>query len=190
MINPAPMWGSSYKSTWEKVFKDSKDDGFDGKSAATQAWQKWNNDNAKGISCISPIASAVMLSGTTVQTAMSPLDFSSSTGAPQAAKILAEAWKAWATAIIWVPPPPAPPFSAIGSVMIDQSSLSAAYAALLAGLIAEMAVMPVGDAGAEVKYKSMGTLFYTAAISLKVMFIGASMSAPPVPLTIPMVPVL
>jgi hypothetical protein len=189
MIKTVDVWVSTYQDTWEKVFKDAQGAGFNATQATTLAWQKWNNDNAKEISCISPIASAVKIQGSTNQTAMAPLDFSGASSAPQSAQILASAWKAWASSIIWTPPPPAPPFSAIASVIIDQSSLAAAYATLLSGLIAEMAIIPPAG-GAQTKYQAMGNLFYTAAVSLKVMFNGSSMSAPPAPLVIPMVPVL
>lgn len=185
MIKPVSDWASSYETTWKKVFDDAQGEGFNAQAATAEAWQKWNNDNAKEMKCIAPIAPAPQVSATTNPTAMAPLDFSGSSSPPQAAKILASAWQAWASAIVWTPVPPAPPFSAIAQVITDPASISAAYTALLSGLIAEMAVVPANDAGVQAKYKAMGTLFYTAAITLKVQFIGASMSAPPAPLMIP-----
>ncbi len=185
MIKPVSEWASTYETTWQKVFKDSQGAGFDGTAAATKAWQKWNDDNAKGMKCIAPVAPAPEVSCTTNPSAFAPVDFSGCSSPPQSAKVLAGAWQAWAGAIIWTPVPPAPPFSAIAQVITDPATISAAYGALLSGLIAEMAIIPSNDAEVQAKYKAIGTLFYTAAMTLKVQFVGASTSAPPAPLMIP-----
>jgi hypothetical protein len=183
-INPLDLWASSYESKWKEVFDAAKGEGFNGAKATADAWAAWNDSNANKLQCISPTAAAVTLPGMSKPAAFSPVSFSAAKTAPQSADVLASAWKAWASAITWPMVPPAPPFSAILSVHTDATSVTGAYANLLAGLIAELAVVPKDTPGVQNKYKSLGNLFRTAASSLQVEFVGLNMSAPPAPLKI------
>jgi hypothetical protein len=183
-INPPTLWASSYDKKWQEVFDGAKEEGFNIKKATADAWADWNDSNANKIGCIAPIASAIPLTGTTNPKMFAPVDFSSAKTPAQSADVLAKAWQSWASAITWLPVPPAPPFSAITVVHMDSGSVAGAYANLLSGLIAEFAAMPQGEGGVKAKYTAIGNLFRTAATSLKVEFIGMSMSSPPAPLKI------
>lgn len=183
-INPPDLWASSYESKWQEVFKAAQGEGFDAAQTTADAWASWNDSNANKLQCIAPTATATPLSGTTKPKAFSPVDFSSARTATQSANVLASAWQAWANAILWGAVPPAPPFSVITVVHMDAASVSLGYSNLLAGLIAELEIVPKDEAGVQAKYKAIGKLFHTAATSLKVEFIGMSMSSPPTPLKI------
>lgn len=183
-INPPDVWASSYESKWQEVFKAAQGEGFNANKATADAWSYWNDSNANKLGCIAPTATATNLSGITNQASFAPVDFSSAKTPAESANVLATAWQSWASSIMWPPAPPAPPFSSILVVHMDAPSVAAAYANLLSGLIAELAVIPKDAAGVQAKYKALGNLFRTAATSLKVEFIGLSMSSPPTPLKI------
>jgi hypothetical protein len=111
--------------------------------------------------------------------------------APIIAKKMADAWKAWISAITYAPAPPAPPFSQILSVTPSQVGILVAYSTLLSGLTAEMLVVPPDPNSAfKLKAVAMGTLFYTATVSAGVQIDGLSLSVPPAPLSIPLFPTL
>lgn len=183
MINPVNIWAKSYQDKWDAVFKDASKEGFNAPTATREAWASWCDENGKP-SCTAPLMPPLVLVATTNPQSFNPLDFSSSKSPAQAAKILADAWKAWAGGMVWTPTPPGPPFSAVTNVVTQPGSLSAAYATLLSGLIAEMAVVPKDASAVPAKYQALGTLFYTAVTSLQVSFIGMDLSAPPKPLVI------
>lgn len=149
-------------------------------------WMNWVDSNGQGIEVASPYATK----GTTVPTAFS-LSLPPTGGPAVIAKLMATAWKGWFQAITFTPPAPAPPFSAILAVTPSSIGLTIAYATLLAGLIAEMAILPPDPASAfKLKAAKFGMLFYTATISVGVQIDGLSTSIPPVPLSLPMFPAL
>ena len=182
-IKAAKTWIDTYQPGIEKHY-DAMAKGLPDK--IEDFWQKWVDDNAQGLEVMPPYATK----GTTTKTAFS-LSLPPSGTAPIIAKLMATAWKNWFTAITFTPPAPAPPFSAIIAVTPSQVGLALAYATLLAGLIAEMALIPPDPATAfKLKATKMGTLFYTATISVGVQVDGLSLSVPPVPLSLPLIPAL
>ena len=183
-INPVGLWASSYESTWKDVFAAAQGKGFDGTKATQDAWAKWNDSNANKLQCIPPLTPPTPLSGKTTEKAFAPLVFPNPGKPPDAARIIATAWQAWASAITWVPCPPGPPFSSVVSVITDPASVSNAYSSLMSGLIAEFAKVPANDAAVPAKYQAIGQLFQTAAISLQVKFIGFGIGSPPPPLAV------
>lgn len=186
MVNPPPAWASSYESIFKDTFKKVDQKQIDGVTGVAQAWAKWVNDNGKGIQGVVPTAAPLTISGTTNQAAFAPVVFAVPGVPPAAAAVLATAWQAWAMSIVWPVPPPAPPFSAILSVTTNPATAAAAYATLLAGLIAEFAVVPPGPAGLPAKYMNLGTLFSTATKSMGILVTGLSLPSPtPVPLVLP-----
>ena len=183
-FSPIPQWASSYEETFNKLFEDAAQPGFSAEAATAEAWQEWNDSNVPQAQCIAPTAAAMPLTATKSKTAMAPIVFSNPGTPPQAAQVLSSAWAAWATAITWTPPPPAPPFSAIFAVLTDPASIAAARAVLYSGLLAEFAIIPP-PGGEKAKYTAFGTMFSTAYSSLMVNFTGLAIGAPPPPLMIP-----
>ena len=189
MINPVSTWASSYESIMNQVFSDAALPGFNAVTAIQDAWQKFMFDNSSGIQTIAPLAAPVTLSGTATKTNFAPVMFSTPGTPDLAALVLSSAFAAYAGSITWIPPPPAPPFSVLSSVITNAGSVAAAQATLYAGLMAEFAIIPP-PGGAQAKYTAIATLFFTAISSLTVDFIGIAIAgAPPPPLTIPMIPV-
>jgi len=179
----AKSWIDSYQPGIEKHY-DKMMQGIPDK--IEDFWKKWVNDNAQGLEALAPYGSKA-----------TPLadDFSLSlppSGTPVViAQLMATAWKGWVEKIVWPPPPPAPPFSVVLSVKASSLGVAIAYAGLFSGLIAEMAIIPPDPASAfKLKATSMGTLFYTATVSAGVQIDGLSLSAPPVPVSLPLLPTI
>jgi hypothetical protein len=179
-----PAWQKDYGDQLQAAFDKTAATGVD--STAT-VWGAWVGQNATGIEVFPPFVSLG---------SFSPTDFAepgfSPTGTPvDAAIALADSWKAWFEAIKFIPAPPVPPFSAITMVTPSPVGVPVAYAALLAGLIAEMAVVPPDPLTASLlKGIAFGTAFYTACLSGGVQIDGLSLSVPPVPLSLPLIPTL
>lgn len=179
-ISPSSSWASSYEKKWNDVFSKINDPGFNPNTAVAQAWGEWCEENVKSIQCIAPLAAPVTISGTPSAASFSPVIFPMPGTPITAATVLSTAFAAFASSIVWPVIPPAPPFSAIFSVITSPASVAAAQASLLAGLTAELAIIPP-PGGEQAKYTAIGTLFFTAAMSLQVMFTGLAMPPPPVP---------
>lgn len=200
MIKPLPSWTSDYETQQKDSFKKASET-IDDKGTpkydedgmyqlAQEAWGKFVDNNTTGISCMAPITPPILLTGTTPgYVSFAPM-FKGKNAIPLIATELSNQFMSYASSITWIPPPPAPPFSVIASVVVNAGSVSAAKSILQLGLIAEFAVPCV--LGAEsVKYQNIATLFRTAISTIAVDFIGMSLPSPsPVPLTIPMIPVL
>jgi len=182
-IKAVKSWIDTYEPGIQKHF-DAMGKGLPDK--IEDFWQKWVDSNGQGLEVGPPYATK----GTTMPTAFS-LSLPPTGTAPIIAQLMATAWKGWFQAITFAPPAPAPPFSAILSVTASPVGLALAYSTLLAGLIAEMAIIPPDPASAfKLKAAKYGLLFYTATISVGVQIDGLSMSAPPVPLSLPLFPAL
>ena len=203
-VNPPPAWGNSYEPKFKEVFEEPapKKEDFADEGAFNQAsddytaglsdkvaeaWKTWFFENAQGIQTIAPLAAPVpMFPTTNADDFGKDLDFSSTSTAPQVADMLASAFENWAKSLIWIPPPPAPPFLAITNVSTFAPSIQAAKAALTASLLSQMASPPPPSPEASLPvYLALGTAFYTACISLQVMFEGTAPGSPPPPLQIP-----
>lgn len=149
-------------------------------------WKKWVDDNTQGLECLAPFATKATALPDNFKLSLPP------TGtAPVIALLMANAWKGYMEKIQYAPPPPSPPFSVITLAAPSKLGLVTAYAALLSGLIAEMSLIPPDPLSAfKLKATSFGTLFHTATISVGVELTGLSLSVPPAPLFLPLVPTL
>lgn len=182
-IKAAKTWADKYEPGIQKHY-DAMGKGLPDK--IEDFWAKWVDENSQGLEVAPPYKT----SGTTNVKSFS-LSLPSAGSAPIIAALMANAWKSWFQSITFLPPPPAPPFSAIISVMPSPLGLALAYAGLLSGLIAEMALIPPDPATAfKLKGTKMGLLFYTATITAGVQIDGLSLSVPPVPLSLPLFPAL
>lgn len=209
MINPANKWDVeavppsptdvSYEHLLKETFKKASEmlpDGVTPKydedgmfTLSKEMWGTWIYENVKAIQCVAPITPPVTLSGTTPTASGFAPDFKGKENVTAVATELASQFQSFASSIAWVPPPPAPPFSAITSVVMNAGSVSAAYSTLLSGLLTEL-VTPTVAGSESTKYTALATLFRTAFTSLTVDFIGiAQAGSPPPPLTIPAQPV-
>lgn len=184
-FEPVSTWSSTYKTKWEEVFAEAgSDPSMDYVAKTEQAWQDWFDGNIIDATTVAPIAGSPTITATKSKTTFAPVQFANPGTPTLAATVLSDAFAAYVTALVWVPPPPAPPFSVIASVVTTPSAVLAAQATLKAALIAEFAIIPA--AGAEqAKYDAIANLFYTAISTLTVDFIGMNTSAPPAPLLIP-----
>lgn len=179
----AKSWIDSYQPGIEKHY-DAMMQGLPDK--IEDFWKKWVDDNAQGLAVLPPYATEAKTMPENFSLSLPP------SGTPVIiAQLMATAWKGWVEKIQWAPPAPAPPFSAITSVTVSSLGVAIAYAALFSGLIAEMSVIPPDPNSAfKLKATSMGTLFYTATISAGVQMSGLSLSVPPVPLVLPLLPTM
>lgn len=141
-----------------------------------------------GISCQAPITPPVPLTGSTPGATSFAPSFKGKSTAVQIATELSNQFQSFAGGITWVPPPPAPPFTAITSVVTQAASVTAAKAILLAQLVPELTKLADPD-NPDQKYTDLSNIFRTAFASLMVEFIGLGTGSPPPPLVIP-VPVL
>jgi hypothetical protein len=183
-VKPVSDWASSYKSGLEAYYARAASNPTED---ASKFWQDWMDENTQGIEMLAPYSG----SGVTTKTDFAPVSFSPSMMAPQSAKVLADCWQSYVNAITWSPPPPAPPFSVITAAIPSTLGITAAYSALLSGLIAEFLIMPPDPTTALVtKAAAISALFYTATISSGVQLDGLAIpGAPPPPLTVPYTPV-
>ena len=180
-IKPLPTWISTYESKLKAhydacIILPTK--------PIADFWQDWVDSNTIGIQSAAPYAGA---NGTTVATTFAPVVFSTTMTAPQSAKVLADAWKAYYVAITWAPlPPPAAPFSVIQAVVSSPLGVAAAYTALLAGLTAEFLLMPTNPATAFLeKSTAIGTLFRVATLAGGIQLDGlATSGSPPPPVSV------
>lgn len=149
-------------------------------------WKNWVNDNATGLECLAPYATTAITQAQNFQLSLPP------TGtAPVIAMLMANAWKGYMEKIQYAPPPPSPPFSVITLAAPSKLGLAISYAALLSGLIAEMSIIPPDPATAFLlKATKFGTLFHTATTTVGVELTGLSLSVPPAPLFLPLVPTI
>lgn len=209
MINPLNLWDVaavppspsdvSYeyllKATFEKA-SEMEPDGTtpkydaDGMFAlAKEMWGTWIYENVKAIQVIAPITPPVTLSGTTPDATGFAPDLKGKATVIDVATEFATQFESFASQILWPLAPPAPPFTAITSVVTNTGSVAAAKSVLQLGLVVEFAVPTVAGQEAT-KYTALATLFRTAFASLAVDFVGTGVGSPPPPLTVPMIPVL
>lgn len=176
-------WIDTYEPGIQKHY-DKMMQGIDDK--IENFWKKWQDDNTQGLEVLPPYKTQA----TTLPDNFS-LSLPSKGTAVQIATLMAKAWKGYMEKIQWAPPSPAPPFSAILAVTPSSLGIAAAYASLLAGLIAEMVLIPPDPNSAfKLKAAKYGLLFYQATVSAGVQIDGLSLSTPPVPVSIPLYPTL
>lgn len=149
-------------------------------------WQQWIDTGVKGIESAAPFAGS---SGTTDQTQFSPLPLEGVSPAASVAALLVAAFENYMNAIVWPPMAPVAPFSAITSVVTSPTGLAAASAILLAGMIAELAVVPPPATAFADKANAFAALFNTAAAASGIMITGLGIGSPPPPLVVPLSPV-
>lgn len=176
-MKPLPNWAKSYEAKQKDSF-----------TTHIPFWGTWVDENAQGIQVAPPYQST----GTTQPGAFNPLaPLLASTSGAMSATILASAWQAWYLSIQFAPSPPVPPFLAITSVTPSSVGVAAAYATLLSGLIAEMSVNATDPVtGFLMKGTALASLFNAATLAAGVQISGLSMSTPPVPLVLPLIPVM
>lgn len=184
-ITPITNWISTYESKLNDYYDQYQ---LDPSYEIVKFWAGWVNSAGTGIQVAPPYAST----GTTSEGSFSPVNFTPSMLAPQSALVLANAWQSWALGITWQVPAPVPPFSVIDTVVTSPLGVAAAYVLLLAGLTAEFLTPspPDGDAAMLIKKTAIGTLFYTATLSMGVQISGLGIGGPPPPLVIPLWPTL
>ena len=178
---------SSWISGYESGLQDHYDAVAGGSSEQIQDfWQGFVDDNAQGLGISPPYQSTA----STSKAAFAPVVFSPTGLPPVAALVLASAWQKWYLACSFPPPPPAPPFLTIISVVPSPLGVVASYAALLAGLTAEMVIAPPEPGSMKIKAIGMATLFHVATLTAGVQITGTAPGAPPPPLVLPLIPVL
>lgn len=184
-FSPVPVWSSSYKAKWESVFAQAgTDTSMDYVGETEKAWQDWFDSNVLAATTAAPITGSPLITATKSKTTFAPVRFANPGTPTLSATVLSNAFAAYATALVWVPPTPAPPFSVIISVVTTPGLIATAQATLKAGLITEFGIIPAAG-GEQAKYDAIANLFYTAISSLTVDFIGMDMGAPPKPLLLP-----
>lgn len=192
MIKPVTDWASSYEELFFSKIDNPTTNPKVSKALDPKEqpllWGKWVHQNTQGIAGAPPFAATA----TAVQTNFPPVLIPAPGTPPTTAAIIASAWMAYINAIVWAPPPPVPPFSAITLVTTSPLGSAAAMASLLAALTAEFALpMAPGEAGNKIKALGVATAFYTATLSAGIMVTGLSLPSPvPVPLVIPLLPAL
>lgn len=150
-------------------------------------WQAWLNPGITGIESAAPFPGS---SGTTTPTAFAPLALEGATSVAATAAILATGWSNYMSAITWPPMAPSGPFSAITSVVTSPTGLAAASATLLAGLIAELTVIPPVLTAFQEKADAFAALFRTASLATGIMITGLGFGGPPPVVIIPLSPVM
>ena len=186
-VKPAPVWGQTLEKKIKESFDNVDKKIVPGLLATGKAYQSWINENAVGISTLPPFAGS---NGTNTAGAFNPVIFGVPGDPVSAAAIMSTAWFAWYMAITWTPIPPVPPFSAIALVSSSPVGAAAAQALLLAGLLAEFALVPPIPALGKTKYPRIAQLFYTATTTAGVMITGLGIGAPPPPLILPLHPAM
>lgn len=177
-MKPLPSWINDY----EPKLKDSFD-------TMIPFWGTWVDENAQGIQVAPPYQSNGVTNSALFTSGLSAL--AASKDPVTTANILANAWQSWYLGITFPPSPPAPPFLTILSIVPSPVGVPAAFATLLSGLIAELAVIPPDpNTGFLIKGTAFGTLFNTATLAAGVQISGTAPGAPPVPLVLPLIPVL
>ena len=183
-FEPLDTWASSYEETFSILFEDAAQPGFNSDAKTEEAWQTWYDGNIIDATCVAPIATAPTLTAVKDKLNFAPVQFVNPGTPDLAATVLSLAFAAYMNSLVWTPPPPAPPFSAITTVITDPVSVTAAQATLYAALLAEFAIIPP-PGGDQAKYLAIGGLFLAASQACLVNFIGLSTAVPPAPLIIP-----
>jgi len=180
-----PAWQKDYEPQFKNAFDTAAATGVD---LTKKVWGQWVNKNGTGIEVVPPYKSL----GTALPTNFPDPAFIPGGTVVNAATALADAWKAWYSAITFTTAPPVPPFSVIIAIVPSQVGIATAYAALLSGLIAEMTLIPPDPLTAFLaKGISYGTLFYSACVTAGVQIDGIAIpGAPPPPLSLPLIPVI
>jgi hypothetical protein len=180
-VNPA-IWGNNLETETNNFYKDV-DLKIQQPSNSPEIWRKFVTDSAAGLAVVPPFG----YSATFNKDAFNPLSLGPGGNLASTAASIASAWANWFTAITWsFTPAPIPPFTlSVVSVVSNPATVAAAQATLMAGLMAEFAIIPPNPEAAKLKHQTIAALFYTATITPGVLISGIVAGAPPVPLSAP-----
>jgi hypothetical protein len=184
-MKPLPAWIKDYQPKVEEHYEKAANEE---NPASGDLWANWVDENATGIQVVPPYQS----NGTTNKKSFDAATLDNAQTGLETASILANAWQKWYLGIKFTPSPPIPPFLSITLIEPSPTGVSLAYLSLLAGLLAEMVVLPPPELNTAflVKATAFGSLFNTATIAAGVQITGTAPGAPPVPLILPLIPVL
>lgn len=185
MMPPQSILESTYSPLLQAYYKQ-----FQANQAylVKNFWEQWLDPGVKGIASAAPFPGS---SGSTDLSAFAPLPLEGAKSVAQTAVMLASGWLNYVNAIKWNPMSPVPPFSAITAVITSPVGAAAAYATLLAGLIAELTLVPPDPASAmAAKATAFATLFHAATAAVGIQITGLGIGSPPPPLVVPLSPVL